>query len=341
VSPLLSLIYRAVIVGIGIAATAVSILRARRSGRDDHAAFVVFWAVFTASLVVNLVEGYVVTSGAGWSQQALLLLLAISVDINYLIVATVALYLHRLGNVRARAVRDAVALGGLLVSMVALGGPWGVEVDAERAVVMFRTGAWIGQTYYLAGLLYAAITAWVFVARRPRNEAPAFLVVMALFATAGLAESSASLARSITNPSGPLDSASVIYSSIPYAVYAVFLIVNGGVEESGGPGRVLHPAAGGGAGRQPGAAAPGGRDARIRTAVDRLGLSEREGEVVALVLDGRSNKEIADQLHVSLATVKTHLYRIYRKAAVPSRYGLIRAVELSAERPNGQVHTKD
>ncbi len=328
---LLSLIYRAVVVGIGVAATVLSIQRAARSGRDDHAAFVVFWAVFTASLVVNLVRGYLVAEVAHPSPRTLLLLQAISIDVNYLIVATVLRYLHRLGNLPGRAVRDAVAVGGLLVSMFAISVPWGVEFDPARAVVHIRAGAWVGEAYYILGLLYAAVYAWLFVARRPRGEAPAFLVVMALFATAGLVESSASLVRDFASPTARLDEASVIYSSIPYVVYAVFLIVNGGVEESTGPGRTRHLAPGTGVpAGEPGTAAAEDPYARFRAAIERLGLSDREREVVALVLDGRSNKEIADQLFVSLATVKTHLYRIYRKAAVPSRYGLIRVVERSA-----------
>ena len=331
-APLLfSLIYRAVVVGIGVAAAVVSIQRALRSGRDDHAAFVAFWAVFTASLLMNLVRGFVVTNVPEPSAQTLLLLQAVSIDINFLIVMTVVRYLHRLGNVRGRSVREAVALGGLLVSMFALGVPWGVEFDAAHAEVQFRAGAWVGEAYYILGLLYAVVLAWVFVARRPRNEAPAFLVVMALFATAGLVESSISLVRNIVNPVARLDNASVIYSSLLYAVYAVFLIVNGGVEEAPGPGRVLHFATeAGSVQRAERPATPGDQHARVRAAIERLGLSERECEVVALVLDGRSNKEIADRLFVSLATVKTHLYRIYRKAAVPSRYGLMRAVERSA-----------
>jgi len=331
VAPHLSLVVRFVVVGIGIAATLVSILRAVRSGREDHAAFVIFWTVFTLSLALNLVRGYIVTNVADPSPRTLLLLMAISMDLNFAIVTTVLQYLHRLGSVRGRRVRDAAALVGLLVSVVALAPPWGVELDAAQAEVRFLAGAWIGEGYYLLGLLYSVILAWSFVARRARGEAPAFLIVMAIFATAGLLESSASLVRVIANPTARLDRAPLIYSSLPYVVYAVFLIVNGGVEESGGPGRVLHFA--GGAGEEPNTRKTESRedpDARLRAAIERLGLSEREREVVALVLEGRSNKEIADQLFVSLATVKTHLYRIYRKASVPSRYGLIRAVERSA-----------
>jgi len=42
-------------------------------------------------------------------------------------------------------------------------------------------------------------------------------------------------------------------------------------------------------------------------------LTEREREVFALVAEGRSNGEIADELHMSTPTAKTHVSRILMK----------------------------
>lgn len=49
------------------------------------------------------------------------------------------------------------------------------------------------------------------------------------------------------------------------------------------------------------------------------GLTDREREILAYAAIGRSNKEIADDLCVSLDTVKTHLHHIYRKLSVHGR----------------------
>jgi len=38
-----------------------------------------------------------------------------------------------------------------------------------------------------------------------------------------------------------------------------------------------------------------------------------------LIADGESNEEIADRLFISSHTVKSHLYRIYKKIEVPNR----------------------
>lgn len=48
-------------------------------------------------------------------------------------------------------------------------------------------------------------------------------------------------------------------------------------------------------------------------------LSARETEVLRLVADGATNNEIAARLHISDATVKSHLVHIYTKLGVSSR----------------------
>lgn len=51
----------------------------------------------------------------------------------------------------------------------------------------------------------------------------------------------------------------------------------------------------------------------------RSGLSEREREVLGLVAEGLSNKEIAKRLFVGEATVKTHLNHAFTKLDVDNR----------------------
>jgi DNA-binding CsgD family transcriptional regulator/tetratricopeptide (TPR) repeat protein len=53
------------------------------------------------------------------------------------------------------------------------------------------------------------------------------------------------------------------------------------------------------------------------------GMSEREAEVVRLVCDGLTNGEIAENLVISRRTVDAHLSRIFAKAGVSSRAGLV------------------
>jgi DNA-binding NarL/FixJ family response regulator len=51
----------------------------------------------------------------------------------------------------------------------------------------------------------------------------------------------------------------------------------------------------------------------------QVGLSQRESEVMSLLVDGLSNRLIAAQLVVGEETVKTHLRSIYRKLGVGDR----------------------
>jgi len=65
--------------------------------------------------------------------------------------------------------------------------------------------------------------------------------------------------------------------------------------------------------------------------VDESGgpLTAKELEVLALLAQGHSNKQIARALYISDATIKTHLQHIYGKLAVQSRFGaLSRATEM-------------
>ena len=48
-------------------------------------------------------------------------------------------------------------------------------------------------------------------------------------------------------------------------------------------------------------------------------LTDREKSVLLLVTEGKSNKQIADELVISLVTVKSYLYSIFKKLKVKNR----------------------
>ena len=63
-------------------------------------------------------------------------------------------------------------------------------------------------------------------------------------------------------------------------------------------------------GRAPGSTAP------------RWPLTDREEEVLATVARGRTNAEIADELHISLSTVKAYLSSLMTKLEARNRVEL-------------------
>jgi len=58
----------------------------------------------------------------------------------------------------------------------------------------------------------------------------------------------------------------------------------------------------------------------------RCGLSTREGEILALLLRGKGNKEIERDLFISPHTVRNHIHNIYQKLGVGSRLQLMNFV---------------
>jgi DNA-binding NarL/FixJ family response regulator len=66
------------------------------------------------------------------------------------------------------------------------------------------------------------------------------------------------------------------------------------------------------------------RDASRRAESDRFvgSLTAREQQIVALVADGLSNKEIARRINLAEGTIKLHLHTIYEKLETPNRTAL-------------------
>jgi DNA-binding CsgD family transcriptional regulator len=54
-----------------------------------------------------------------------------------------------------------------------------------------------------------------------------------------------------------------------------------------------------------------------------LGISGREAEMAVMIARGLANKEIAAELGISPATVRTHIYNLYQKAGARSRVELL------------------
>ena len=57
----------------------------------------------------------------------------------------------------------------------------------------------------------------------------------------------------------------------------------------------------------------------LRTAVTKPALTTREKQIMALVVIGFSNREIADQLFIAESTVKSHLFSAFRRLGVRTR----------------------
>ena len=55
----------------------------------------------------------------------------------------------------------------------------------------------------------------------------------------------------------------------------------------------------------------------------RLGLTNRECQMIEYITNGLSNQEIAEKMFISANTVKIHISNVFRKAGVKSRVELM------------------
>ncbi len=71
---------------------------------------------------------------------------------------------------------------------------------------------------------------------------------------------------------------------------------------------------------------------RARQATDLDGIAEcyrlspREAEILGLIMAGKSNRDMEESLFISYHTVKNHVYNLYRKVGVKTRFELLHLV---------------
>ena len=57
--------------------------------------------------------------------------------------------------------------------------------------------------------------------------------------------------------------------------------------------------------------------------IDSYNLSKREKEILHMVVDGKQNKQIADQLDKSIRTIETHRFNIMKKLDVNNAVDMV------------------
>ncbi len=63
--------------------------------------------------------------------------------------------------------------------------------------------------------------------------------------------------------------------------------------------------------------------------IDSVRMTKRERQVISLIADGYTNKEIAQKLHLSTHTVKSHVHNILEKLALSTRVQIAKHAHLS------------
>jgi ATP/maltotriose-dependent transcriptional regulator MalT len=70
--------------------------------------------------------------------------------------------------------------------------------------------------------------------------------------------------------------------------------------------------------------------------MEAVKVSDREREVILLVVEGLSNKEIARRLRIAEGTVKLHLHNVYGKLGVSNRTALVASIDRQIRNKNSK-----
>ena len=194
----------------------------------------------------------------------------------------------------------------MLVCSVLLFSPSGARLEAETATIHFGIAYKIVALSYFATFTCMLALGYGLIRRAWQTERRSFLIGLLVFATIGYLETAINLPNALRETSATLSNeGGFLVSSIPYALYGAFLITY----------FLQHPA--------PPALK---MDALPESFLTKYNITDREREIILKVVQGKSNADIAGELFISLATVKTHLHNIYRKLDVDSRYDLLARV---------------
>lgn len=55
----------------------------------------------------------------------------------------------------------------------------------------------------------------------------------------------------------------------------------------------------------------------------KINITERQNQIIELVAEGKSNSEIAEQLAITIHTVKSHLVVLFNKLGISSKCELV------------------
>jgi DNA-binding CsgD family transcriptional regulator len=302
----LEIAYDLLVIMIGLATLSIVIFWAARTGETDLRDFSIVYICFTLVLVVLLLKKYLLLNVPGYSAQAWYVLSGLEEVFNFAVIVAVIHFFAGVYQVRYRRAINLAVLGITLLCMLLILSPIGAVMDAEASTIHFGIGYRIGTLWYFVSFTFAMLLGYGGLRRAWGTERRNFLLGLLIFATIGYLETLSNLVPSLrqTRVTFPSDSG-FLFSSIPYALYGIFLIVY----------FLRHPVA-----------PPVRMDTLPEAFRTKYGITDREGEIILKVVQGKSNADIASELFISLATVKTHLHNIYRKIDVDSRYDLLARV---------------
>jgi len=297
------------VIMVGLAALTIAGFWMLKTQSADLRNFCILYVLFMLILIVTVLKQYLSLNVEGYSAQAWYQISGVNQILNCAVIVALIHFLVGVFSVRFRSLISAIFLITMLISIGLIYSPLGATLDSDREIIHFGNGYRIALLWYFLAFTFAILVGYGFLKQVWKTDQRNFILGSLIFATFGYGES---LLHLPTNLGVSIVSFSkdtgFLYSSIPYALYGLFVI-----------NYFLHfplPA-------------PIEQDQVSAGFISAYGITEREREIILKVIQGKSNADIANELVISLATVKTHLHNIYQKVGVDSRYDLLARVRSS------------
>jgi len=299
----LQLVYDLLVIMIGLAALSIAAYWALKTRADNLRDFSLLYALFTLVLLLSMVMKYMslnldtVPTSAGFT------LIGLRQIANFGVIVAAIHFLQRLYRVKAGKTLTLLALVVMALCAAAIFLPFGSRLESGGQSLILGTGFRLGAIGYVLTFTGMIALGFACIGRVWHTEKRVFVLGLMLFAAFGWLETLIGLPGNLRQTSLSLsEKGQFLYSSIPYALYGIFLIwyFLNRFSPAAAPALALSDAF-----------------------AAKYGITDREKEIIRAIIKGRSNADIAAELFISLATVKTHLHNIYGKIGVESRFELL------------------
>jgi DNA-binding NarL/FixJ family response regulator len=291
---------------IGFAALVTAVIWALRAREAYLRDFCIVYSLFTLLLGTGVLKKYLSLNVSDYSASAWYVISGVHQVVNFAMIVSAIFFLLGVFHVQSRKLIGSVFLVLMVACDILIFSPYGVVLNSENNTIQLGIGYQIATGWFLASFTFALILGIALIRRVWRTDKQTFVLGLLLFAAVGYVESFISFTNVLHNPIIARSAErNFLFSSIPYALYGVFVIVY-----------FLRFYA----------SPPNGTDEPSEAFITKYAITAREREVILKVIQGESNTDIASELVISLATVKTHLHNIYTKTGVDSRFDLLARV---------------
>ena len=298
--------YDILVILIGFTALSNAVVWALRTGQNDMGNFSIIYGLFTLILIVLVLKKYLFVNVADYSGQVWYFTSGIYQALDFAVVMATLYYFIEAHQFRYARRIAAVFLLLMFICDGLIFSRFGAVLDEHKNIIRFGMAYWIATAWNAIAFTAAIALGYWFLVRVWNTEKRIFTIGLLAFASIGFIETAISLWGNFGAATAVLtDESGFIYSSITYVLYGIFLIAY----------FLRYPVPAAAVNEEP-----------SKEFLSKYGITDREREIILKVMQGKSNEDIARELVISLATVKTHLHNIYKKIGIEGRYELLARV---------------